>query len=103
MKMNPSLLSYSKKKQWLSAFLPLPPFLTRLNHVYFLHCRTAEEYAAGHAPSAVNVPVVFLGGKGMSPNPAFLAEAERIFPSKEESLVVVRRDIQGYGSEALRV
>ncbi|GIL57853.1 hypothetical protein Vafri_13079 [Volvox africanus] len=53
----------------------------------YLDVRTAEEYAAGHTPSATNVPVVFLG-IGMSPNPAFLSEVQRVFPKKDESLVV---------------
>ncbi|GIL78354.1 hypothetical protein Vretimale_7701 [Volvox reticuliferus] len=53
----------------------------------YLDVRTAEEYVAGHAPSAINVPVVFLGS-GMSPNPAFLSEVQRAFPKKDESLVV---------------
>ncbi|KXZ47574.1 hypothetical protein GPECTOR_34g733 [Gonium pectorale] len=54
----------------------------------YLDVRTTEEFAAGHAPSSVNVPVVFLGSGGMSPNPAFLAEVEKLFPSRAESLVV---------------
>ncbi|EFJ46214.1 hypothetical protein VOLCADRAFT_105650 [Volvox carteri f. nagariensis] len=54
----------------------------------YLDVRTAEEFSAGHAPSAVNVPVVFLGSGGMSPNPAFLSDVQRVFPKKDEALVV---------------
>ncbi|GLC36693.1 hypothetical protein PLESTB_000131200 [Pleodorina starrii] len=54
----------------------------------YLDVRTVEEYCAGHVPSAANVPVVFLGAGGMSPNPAFLSEVQRVFPQKDESLVV---------------
>ena len=36
--------------------------------------RTAEEFAAGHPPGAVNVPVWLKQGGQMVPNPAFLEQ-----------------------------
>jgi rhodanese-related sulfurtransferase len=37
--------------------------------------RTVEEFAAGHAPGALNVPIMFSAPGGMAPNPDFLAAA----------------------------
>ncbi|KAG2448919.1 hypothetical protein HYH02_006267 [Chlamydomonas schloesseri] len=54
----------------------------------YLDVRTTEEYAAGHAPASVNVPVVNFGPAGMVPNPGFLQAVEAAFPDKQERLVV---------------
>ena len=42
-------------------------------HTY-VDVRTVEEFAAGHCPSAVNVPVMVKQGGGMAPNPQFLEQ-----------------------------
>ena len=47
-----------------------------------------EEYGGGHAPGAVNVPLMFAGAGGMSPNPAFLASAQAAMPDKSKPLLV---------------
>lgn len=52
-------------------------------------CSTSEEYAGGHAPGAVNVPVMLKQGGGMAPNPQFLEQ--------------VRADEAGGASPAKRV
>jgi rhodanese-related sulfurtransferase len=54
----------------------------------YLDVRTEEEFAQGHPPRALNIPVVFLkAGSPPQPNEAFLAVAERILP-KDTKLVV---------------
>jgi rhodanese-related sulfurtransferase len=54
----------------------------------YLDVRTPEEYGGGHAPGAVNVPLMFAGAGGMSPNPAFLASAQAAMPDKSKPLLV---------------
>lgn len=48
--------------------------------------RTPEEFAAGHVPGAYNVPFMFLGPAGMTPNQSFLAAMEKHF-KKDDTLV----------------
>ena len=47
----------------------------------YLDVRTEEEFAAGHVPSAVNIPVVEKNpmGPGLVPNPDFLSQVEQQF------------------------
>ncbi len=40
----------------------------------YLDVRTAEEFAQGHVPGAINVPVALKSATGMQPNPDFLPE-----------------------------
>ena len=46
-----------------------------------LDVRTEEEFAAGHIPAAVNIPVVEKNpmGLGLVPNPDFLSQVEQQF------------------------
>jgi len=46
-----------------------------------LDVRTEEEFAAGHVPAAVNIPVVEKNpmGLGLVPNPDFLSQVEQQF------------------------
>ncbi|MFQ5458026.1 MAG: rhodanese-like domain-containing protein [Myxococcota bacterium] len=46
----------------------------------YLDVRTVEEFAAGHPEGALNVPIVFLGDRGPTPNPDFLAVVEKTIP-----------------------
>lgn len=40
-----------------------------------VHCRTPEEYAQGHVPGSINVPIKLDDGAGgMVPNPEFLQQ-----------------------------
>lgn len=41
-------------------------------HTY-LDVRSIPEFEAGHAPGALNVPILHMGATGMEPNPDFLA------------------------------
>jgi rhodanese-related sulfurtransferase len=50
--------------------------------------RTAEEFANGHAPGAVNAPLMFSTASGMTPNPNFLASASQLAPDKAAQLLV---------------
>ena len=50
--------------------------------------RTPEEFGAGHAPGAVNCPLMFAGAGGMSPNPAFLSSAQAALPDKGKQVLV---------------
>lgn len=52
----------------------------------YLDVRTPEEFAGGHVPDAVNVPVAIRGPSGMIPNPDFLLECSARFP-KDTPLV----------------
>eukprot|EP00877_Chromochloris_zofingiensis_P007851 jgi/Chrzof1/3319/Cz12g20230.t1 len=54
----------------------------------YLDVRTPEEFAAGHAPGAVNIPLMFKGPQGMSPNPDFMDEVRSQFPDVEQQLLV---------------
>jgi rhodanese-related sulfurtransferase len=53
----------------------------------YVDVRTVEEFEAGHAPGAVNVPLMHAGGGGMTPNPDFLRVMSAAFP-KDAKLVV---------------
>lgn len=54
----------------------------------YLDVRTVEEYEAGHASGAYNVPVMVRDESGqMTPNPNFLADVEKVF-KKDARLVV---------------
>ncbi|MCC7292318.1 MAG: rhodanese-like domain-containing protein [Phycisphaerales bacterium] len=46
----------------------------------YLDVRTVEEFAQGHAPGAINIPVAFRNAATgrMEPNPNFVAEVERV-------------------------
>ncbi len=49
--------------------------------------RTEAEYAAGHPASALNVPMMFAGAGGMSPNPDFVRVMSGLF-AKDAKIVV---------------
>ncbi|KAI7836588.1 hypothetical protein COHA_009549 [Chlorella ohadii] len=48
--------------------------------------RTPEEFAAGHPPGAVNVPVFLKQNGQMVPNPQFQQQFEKAFPDKDAQL-----------------
>ncbi len=50
--------------------------------------RSVEEFEEGHVPGAYNVPLLFRGAMGMSPNPAFLEVMLRHF-ARDRRLVFV--------------
>ena len=50
--------------------------------------RTPEEFNNGHAPGAMNVPLMFARAGGMSPNPGFLASAQAALPDKSKQVLV---------------
>ncbi|KAG2485530.1 hypothetical protein HYH03_015701 [Edaphochlamys debaryana] len=54
----------------------------------YLDVRTPEEWAAGHPPGSINVPVISMGPAGRLPNPGFNAEVERAYPDRAQPLVV---------------
>jgi len=50
----------------------------------YVDVRTAQEFAQGHVPGAINIPLLVegAGGSGLRPNPKFLEEAqEELAPS----------------------
>jgi rhodanese-related sulfurtransferase len=53
----------------------------------YVDVRTAEEFAAGHPPGAVNVPLMHAGGGSMTPNPDFLRVMVAAF-AKDAKIVV---------------
>ena len=54
----------------------------------YLDVRSREEFASGHVPGAVNVPLMnrHPSGTGMVPNAEFLEEAQRKF-DKEDKII----------------
>lgn len=57
----------------------------RLVHI---DVRSEQEFAAGHAPAAYNVPLMHAGPAGMTPNPDFTAAVERAFPDKDTPILL---------------
>ncbi|KAL4569073.1 hypothetical protein LXL04_024700 [Taraxacum kok-saghyz] len=53
----------------------------------YLDVRTPEEFAAGHAVGAINVPYMFRLGSGMTINPNFVDEVSSHFRKDDEFLV----------------
>jgi rhodanese-related sulfurtransferase len=53
----------------------------------YLDVRSEPEYAAGHPAGAHNVPLMFAGAGGMTPNPDFLAVVSALYP-KDAKLIV---------------
>jgi rhodanese-related sulfurtransferase len=60
---------------------------SRTGYIY-LDVRSQEEFAAGHPPGAVNIPLLVRhpAGPGLTPNPEFLAAVESRF-DKEAKLI----------------
>ena len=50
--------------------------------------RSEQEFAAGHAPAAYNVPLMHMGPAGMTPNPNFTEDVARAFPDKDTPILV---------------
>ena len=50
----------------------------------YLDVRTVEEFEAGHAPGAYNIPVFFRGAMGMELNPEFVAAVQAAFPAEAQ-------------------
>ncbi|XP_024032851.1 thiosulfate sulfurtransferase 16, chloroplastic [Morus notabilis] len=53
----------------------------------YLDVRTPEEFSAGHAPGAVNIPYMYKVGSGMTINPHFLAKVSSHFRKEDEIIV----------------
>ncbi|KAL6959891.1 Rhodanese-like domain-containing protein 15, chloroplastic [Sarracenia purpurea var. burkii] len=53
----------------------------------YLDVRTAEEFSAGHAVGAINVPYMFKVGSGMTKNPNFLEEVVSHYGKDDEVIV----------------
>uniref|UniRef100_A0A1D1ZEL5 Thiosulfate sulfurtransferase 16, chloroplastic n=1 Tax=Anthurium amnicola TaxID=1678845 RepID=A0A1D1ZEL5_9ARAE len=60
--------------------------LLQAGHRY-LDVRTPEEFSAGHAVGAVNVPYMLKVGSGMTKNPKFLEEILSIYGKDDEMIV----------------
>ncbi|XP_028777269.1 thiosulfate sulfurtransferase 16, chloroplastic-like [Neltuma alba] len=53
----------------------------------YLDVRTPEEFNAGHAPGAINVPYMYRVGSGMTKNANFVAEVSSHFRKDDEIIV----------------
>ena len=53
----------------------------------YVDVRSESEFAEGHPPGAVNVPIIHFGGGGPRPNPDFLGVISRLY-STETRLVL---------------
>jgi rhodanese-related sulfurtransferase len=60
--------------------------LAAIEGAVYLDVRTPEEFAGGHVPGAINVPVAVTSPKGMQPNPDFLPEVNARF-GKDTTLI----------------
>ncbi|XVE87496.1 hypothetical protein DITRI_Ditri18aG0122400 [Diplodiscus trichospermus] len=60
--------------------------LLQAGHRY-LDVRTPEEFSAGHAPGAINIPYMYKAGSGMTKNPNFVAEVSSHFGKYDEIIV----------------
>ncbi|KAF8377756.1 hypothetical protein HHK36_031141 [Tetracentron sinense] len=60
--------------------------LLQAGHRY-LDVRTPEEFSAGHASGAINIPYMFRAGSGMTKNPKFVEEVSSHF-GKDDKLIV---------------
>ncbi|KAA8532036.1 hypothetical protein F0562_006822 [Nyssa sinensis] len=60
--------------------------LLQAGHRY-LDVRTPEEFSAGHAVGAINIPYMFRVGSGMTKNPNFLEEVLLHFGKDDEIIV----------------
>ena len=61
--------------------------LLEAGHTY-LDVRTEQEFQAGHVEGATNIPVLFSGPGGMSPNPDFGKAVEKAFSDKNTCFLV---------------
>ena len=61
-----------------------------------LDVRTAEEFAAGHIPAAVNIPVVEKNpmGPGLVPNPDFSSQVEQQFDKDRKIITLCLRGVR---------
>ncbi|KAK7256349.1 hypothetical protein RIF29_29791 [Crotalaria pallida] len=61
----------------------------------YLDVRTPEEFDAGHAPDAVNIPYMFRARSGMTKNPNFLEEVSSQFRKddeiRKEYIIIIRK------------
>ena len=53
---------------------------THAPETLFVDVRSPQEFAAGHAPGAVNIPLLFLDPTGRRPNPDFMAACAKALP-----------------------
>jgi rhodanese-related sulfurtransferase len=53
----------------------------------YVDVRTSQEFEDGHPAAAVNVPIMFAAGGGMTPNPDFIRVMKAAFP-KDAKIVV---------------
>ncbi|XP_039127209.1 thiosulfate sulfurtransferase 16, chloroplastic-like [Dioscorea cayenensis subsp. rotundata] len=60
--------------------------LLQAGHRY-LDVRTVDEFIAGHAVGAVNIPYMFKVGSGMARNPKFVEEVLSVFGKDDEIIV----------------
>ncbi|KAJ4714107.1 Rhodanese domain-containing protein [Melia azedarach] len=60
--------------------------LLQAGHRY-LDVRTPEEFSAGHASGAINIPYMYRVGSGMSKNPKFLEQVSSQFGRYDEIIV----------------
>ena len=61
-----------------------------------LDVRTEEEFAAGHVPAAVNIPVVEKNpmGPGLVPNPDFSSQVEQQFDKDRKIITLCLRGVR---------
>ncbi|CAL5188209.1 unnamed protein product [Lathyrus oleraceus] len=53
----------------------------------YLDVRTTEEFNAGHAPGAINIPYMYKVGSGMTKNSNFVKEVSSHFRKEDEIIV----------------
>ncbi|KAF8043370.1 hypothetical protein BT93_A1650 [Corymbia citriodora subsp. variegata] len=54
---------------------------------HYLDVRTPEEFSAGHASGAINIPYMYRVGSGMTKNPSFIQEVSKHFRKDDEIII----------------
>ena len=71
----------------------------------YLDVRTEEEFAAGHVPAAVNIPVVEKNpmGPGLVPNPDFSSQVEQQFDKDRKIITLCLRGVRSMHAATMMV
>lgn len=63
------------------------PALLKKGYVY-VDVRTPEEFAQMRVPGSVNIPFMYSGANGRTPNAVFVKQVEAKYPSSKQLLVI---------------
>lgn len=70
------------------------------DHLY-LDVRSVPEFEAGHAPGALNIPILHRGPTGLSPNPDFVAVVRGCIPTDQKLVVACASGVRSQDAGAV--